>query len=208
MNIIKRIPLLALSLALLLGLTACGPSGPDMPMEAVVEGHTIVLGQTTTGEMAEWGWEVEFNGSQNEVRSDAKYVACYYHIKVDGGGAGKEFWVDVYVPFYKNFVGSSQVDLSSEEKLSKTMGVAFRVTLRKSATDELKVSYNDTDLQSLTWAVAEEWGAKVEEDAYGSKDAEMEAAQGTLKFKKSYTDPEVGELTITMDTNSFSKLQK
>ena len=33
MNLIKRITLLTLSLALLLGLTACGASGPDMPME-------------------------------------------------------------------------------------------------------------------------------------------------------------------------------
>lgn len=207
MNIIKRATLLALALAMALGLAACGSSGPDMPMEATVDGHTIVIGQTTTAEMAGWGWEVEFRSSQNEIRSDAKYVACYYHLKVDGGGAGKEFWADVYVPFQKNMVGD-RVDLSKEEKESTTNGVVFRVTLRKDAADELSISYNGMDLQDVTWDTAAEWGATVNEDDYGNKDAEMDAAQGALKFKKSYTDPEVGELTITMDTNSFSKLQK
>lgn len=66
MNIIKRITLMGLALAMTLGLTACGPSGPDMPMEATVEGHTIVIGQTTTAEMAGWGWEVEFRGSDRK----------------------------------------------------------------------------------------------------------------------------------------------
>ena len=48
----------------------------------------------------------------------------------------------------------------------------------------------------------------MEEDDYGSKSAKMTAAQGTLSFKKSYTSTDVGELTVTMDTNSFAKLQK
>lgn len=207
MNIIKRITLMGLALAMTLGLTACSPSGPDMPMEATVNGHTIVIGQTTTAEMAGWGWEVEFRSSQNEIRSDAKYVACYYHLKIDGGGAGKEFWADVYVPFQKNMVGD-RVDLSNEEKESTTNGVVFRLTLRKSAADELDISYNGMDLQDITWDTAAEWGAEVNEDDYGNKDAELAAAQGTLEFEKSYTGPEVGELTLTMDTNSFSKLQK
>lgn len=207
MSIIKRITLLTLSLALLLGLTACGASGPDMPMEVTVEGKTIVIGKTTTAEMKDWGWEVLLRDSQNEIRSDAKYVACYYHVKINGGGAGQEFWLDVYVPFQKNMVGS-RVDLSSEEKLSKTEGVVFRVTLRKDAADELNISYNGTNLQDITWDTAAEWGAKVEEDSYGNKSGELSAAQGTLKFKKSYTDAEVGELTVTMGTNAFTKLQK
>lgn len=207
MNIIKRITLMGLALAMTLGLTACSPSGPDMPMEATVNGHTIVIGQTTTAEMAGWGWEVEFRSSQNEIRSDAKYVACYYHLKIDGGGAGKEFWADVYVPFQKNMVGD-RVDLSNEEKESTTNGVVFRLTLRKSAADELDISYNGMDLQDITWDTAAEWGAEVNEDDYGNKDAKLAAAQGTLEFEKSYTGPEMGELTLTMDTNSFSKLQK
>ena len=207
MNIIKRITLLALSLLLVSGLSSCGASGPDMPMEFAVNGKTIVIGQTTTGEMAGWGWEVEFMNSQSEIRSNAKYASCHYNIKVDGGGAGREFWVSVYVPFQKNMNGS-YVDLSNEEKESRTAGVVYRVSVRKSAGDELNISYNGMDLQDITWDTAEEWGAKVNEDSYGNKDAELAAAQGTLTFEKSYTDDEVNELTVTMDTNSFSKLQK
>lgn len=207
MNIIKRITLLALSLLLALGLTSCGASGPDMPMEVTVNGKTIVIGRTTTGEMAGWGWEVAFMNSQSEIRSDAKYVACHYHIKVDGGGAGREFWVSVYVPFQKNMAGS-RVDLSNEEAESRTAGVVYRVDVRKSAGEKLSISYNGMDLQSITWDTAKDWGAKVEEDSYGNKEAELAAAQGTLKFEKSYTDDGMNELTVIMDTNSFSKLQK
>ena len=206
MTLIKRAALISLSLALLLGLAACGASGPEMPMEVTVNGHTIVIGRTTTGEMAGWGGEVEFTGSQNEIRSDAKYVACHYNIKVDGGGAGREFWVSVYGPFQKNMDGS-YVDLSAEEAESKPAGVVYRVSVRKSAGEKLSISYNGVDLQDVTWDAAAEWGAKVDEESY-KKSAELAAAQGTLTFDQSYTDDEVNELTVVMDSNSFSKLQK
>ena len=206
MNIIKRITLLALSLLLALGLTSCGASGPEMPMEITVDGKTIVIGQTTTGEMTGWGWEVAFMSSQNEIRSDAKYVACHYHIKVDGGGAGKEFWVSVYVPFQKNISGS-RVDLSNEEKESKTAGVVYRVDVRKSAGAKLLISYNGMNLQDITWDTVAEWGAKVDEESY-KKSAELAAAQGTLQFEEGYSGGEMNELTLIMSTSAFSKLQK
>ena len=206
MNTVKRITLLALSLLLVLGLTSCGASGPDMPMEAAVNGKTIVIGRTTTGEMAGWGWEVAFMSSQDTIASNARYVACHYNVKVDGGGAGREFWVSVYVPFQKNMDGS-YVDLSAEEEESKTAGVVYRVSVRNSAGEKLSISYNGVDLQDITWDTAEEWGATVNEDDYGNKDAELAAAQGTLTFDQSHTDDEVNELTVVMDSNSFSKLQ-
>ena len=206
MNIIKRVTLLALSLLLVLGLTACGASGPDMPMEVTVEGKTIVIGKTTTGEMADWGWEVSFMNSQSDIRKDAKYVACHYHIKVDGGGAGKEFWVSVYVPFQKNISGST-ADLSAEEKESRTAGVVYRVSVRKSAGSKLDISYNGTDLQDITWDTAQKWGAKVDEESY-KKSAELSAAQGTLTFEAgSGVDAEMNELTVIMSNGAFSKLQ-
>ena len=205
MNSIKRIVLLALSLLLALGLTSCA-SGPDMPMEVTVNGKTIVIGQTTTGEMADWGWEVIFMNSQSEIRSDAKYAACHYHIKVDGGGAGKEFWVSVYVPFQK-YMSGSYVDLSAEEAESKTAGVVYRVSVRKSAGAKLDISYNGMDLQDLTWDIAQEWGAKVDDESY-YKSAELSAAAGTLEFEAaSGGDSEVNELTVVMNTNAFSRLQ-
>ena len=206
MNISKRVTLLALSLLLALGLTSCGASGPDMPMEVTVNGKTIVIGQTTTGEMAGWGWEVAFMNSQNEIRSDAKYVACHYHIKVDGGGAGREFWVSVYVPFQKNMSGD-YVDLSKEEKESKTAGVVYRVDVRKSAGEKLSISYNGMDLRDITWDTVGEWGAKVDEESY-RKTAELAAVQGTLKFEEGYSGGEMNELTVIMSTSAFSKLQK
>ena len=206
MSIIKRAALLAMSLLLVLGLAACGASGPDMPMEVTVNGKTIVIGRTTTGEMADWGWEVAFMNSQSDIRKDAKYVACHYHIKVDGGGAGKEFWVSVYVPFQKNISGST-VDLSAEEKESKTAGVVYRVSVRKSAGAKLSISYNGTDLQDITWDTAKEWGAKVDEESY-KKSAELSAAQGTLTFEAgSGVNAEMNELTVVMSTGAFSRLQ-
>ena len=206
MNIIKRVILPALSLLLALSLTSCGASGPDMPMEVTVNGKTIVIGQTTTGEMADWGWEVGFMNSQSEIRTDAKYVACHYHIKVDGGGAGKEFWVSVYVPFQKNMKGD-YVDLSAEEKESKTAGVVYRVSVRKSAGEKLSISYNGMNLQNITWDTAKEWGAEVDEESY-YKSAKLSAAQGTLTFAQSAGEgDEVNELTVVMSTSAFSKLQ-
>lgn len=206
MNLIKRVILLALSLLLALGLVSCGASGPDMPMEVTVNGKTIVIGQTTTGEMADWGWEVAFMNSQSEIRSDAKYAACHYHIKVDGGGAGREFWVSVYVPFQKNMNGS-YVDLSKEEAESRTAGVVYRVSVRKSAGNKLDITYNGTDLQNITWDTAREWGAKVDEESY-YKSAELAASQGTLEFKAgSGVNSEVNELNVVMSTSAFTKLQ-
>ena len=206
MNIVKRITLLALSLLLTLGLTSCGASGPDMPMEVTVNGKTIVIGKTTTGEMAGWGWEVAFMSSQDTIATNAKYVACHYHIKVDGGGAGKEFWVSVYVPFQKNMSGS-YVDLSAEEKESKTAGVVYRVDVRKSAGEKLSISYNGMNLQDITWNTAEEWGAKVDDESY-YKSAELTVSQGTLKFQQSAGEgDEVNELNVIMSTSAFSKLQ-
>lgn len=201
----KRTPLLVLALMLALCLNACGLSGPDMPMEFTIDGHTVALGVTTTGEMAGWGWDVAFTGSQNEIREDAKYVACYYTIsKADG--SGNEFWVTVYVPFQKNMSGN-YVDFSAEEKQSLTEGVVCRVDVRRDASQNFEITYNGVNLQDITWAKAGEWGAKENEDAY-PKTYEMDAAQGSLEFKKSYTDDEMGELIVTMHSNAFAKLQK
>lgn len=207
MNIIRRIALSALSLLLALGLTSCGAS-PDMPMEITVNGKIILIGRTTTGEMAGWGWDVAFMSSQSEVRSDAKYVACHYHVKVDGGGAGKEFWVSVYVPFQKNISGSgSRVDLSGEEEESKTAGVVYRVDVRKSAGEKLNIFYNGMNLRDITWDTVEEWGGKVDGESY-KKSAGLSAARGALTFEAaSGNSGELNEMSVVMSTSAFSKLQ-
>ena len=205
MNISRRITLLALSLLLILGLTSCGASGPDMPMELTVNGNAIVMGRTTTGEMAGWGWEVAFMSSQDTIASNARYVACHYNVKVDGGGAGREFQVSVYVPFRKNMSGG-YVDLSAEMEESGTEGVVYRVSVRKSAGDRLNISYNGMDLRDITWDTAAEWGAGVDEEG-SRKSAELAAARGILTFEQSYTGDGMNELTVTMSDSAFSKLQ-
>lgn len=217
MKPIKRITLLALSLVMVLGLTSCdalsslgiGVSKPDMPMEMGFDDHTVVLGQTTTAEMESWGWDVQFTGSQNEIREDAKYVGCYYTIS-KGEGSGNEFWVTVWVPFQKNFKGENGVDFSEEEKLSKTEGVVCLVNVRKDAAENFKMTYNGVDYQTLTWDMAEEWGAKpTERSNEYSPIYQIDAAQGTVKFEKGYTgEDEPGELTVSMNSGAFSKLQK
>ncbi len=206
MSIIKRFTLLTLSLAMVLGLAACGASKPDMPMEIAIDGHDVVLGKTTTAEMAGWGWEVSFTGSQNEIKEDAKYVACYYTIR-KAEGSGNEFWTTVWVPFQKNIDGK-YVDFSEEEKMSKTEGVVCRVNVRKDASENFDITYNGVNYQDLTWKDAEEWGAVKDEKAYPTT-YNMEVAQGSLEFAKGYTgEDEPGEFTVTMHSNAFAKLQK
>ena len=212
MNTIKRAALLTLALALVLGLTACdalGLSKPDMPMEMGFDDHTVVLGQTTTAEMAGWGWDVQFTGSQNEISPDAKYVACYYTIR-KGEGSGNQFWVTVWVPFQKNFTDSTHVDFSEEEKMSKTEGVVCLVNVRKDAAENFKMTYNGVDYQDVTWDMAEEWGAEpTERSSEFSPIYKIDAAQGSVTFEKGYTgEDEPGELTISMNSTAFGKLQK
>ena len=50
----KWLSLLA-AMLLLIALTACG--GADMPMEATLDGYTIVLGQTTVQDLVDRGYE-------------------------------------------------------------------------------------------------------------------------------------------------------
>ena len=207
MSRIKRVVLLALSLLPALGLISCGASGPDMPMEFTVSGRTVVMGQTTTAEMSGWGWELAYMGSPGEILSNAEYASCDYHVRVDGGGSGREFWVSVYVPFQKNMEGD-YVDLSAEVEESRTAGVVYRVNVRKSAGDKLNIIYNGMDLQDITWDTAAKWGAEVEEDGDRGKMAELDAAEGVLTFGKSYTSDRMNELTVTMSDSAFSELQK
>lgn len=210
MNLTKRAALLTLALALVLGLAACGAGKPEMPMEITMDDHTIVLGQTTTAEMAGWGWDVQFKGSQDTVNENAKYVACYFTIRKSESGSGDQFSVTVWVPFQKNMVGSTKVDLSEEEKMSLTEGVVCRVEVRKDAAKNFKITYNGMDYQDMTWDNAKEWGAtETERSNAASPIYELEAAQGTLRFQKGYTGKdEPGEFHVSMNSNAFSKLQK
>lgn len=211
MNLIKRATLLALALIMALGLTACDSVGkPDMPMEITIDDHTIVLGQTSVNDLAGWGWEVNFTGTQNEIREDAKYVACYFTIRKSEKGSGDQFSVSVWVPFQKNFEGDRHVDFSEEEKMAKEGGVVCRVDVRKDAAENFKVVYNGKDYQELTWDDVKEMGAtETEQSNEYSPIYKLEASQGSLNFKKGYTGKdEPGEFGLGMNSGAFSKLQK
>lgn len=210
MNLIKRATLLTLALVMALGLTACGAAKPDMPMEITIDGHTIALGQTSVNDLAGWGWDVKFSGTQNEIKENAKYVACYFIIRKSEKGSGDQFSVSVWVPFQKNFVGSTQVDFSEEERMAKEGGVVCRVDVRKDAAKNFTIMYNGKDYQELTWDDVKEMGAaETEQSNEYSPIYKLEVSQGSLNFKKGYTgENEPGEFSVSMNSGAFSKLQK
>lgn len=118
MRSIKRAALLVLSLALALSLAACGASGPDMPMEAELDGHTITLGKTTMADMAGWGYEVFSAGRQDVAHDGDKYI--YFHYSLSKG-AGDQFWVSVYTPYYGG------TNINKEAKEAAQSGIVFAV---------------------------------------------------------------------------------
>lgn len=195
----KRITALALALALALGLTACGASGPDMPMEAVIDGHTVVLGETTMEDLVSWGYEVNSAGRQDVARDGDKYI--YFHYSLSKG-AGDQFWVSVYTPYY----GGTNINKEASEAAKS--GVVFSVTLRKSSTEKISATYNGLDIKDMTWDNAEEWGAKEVEDA-SRVTWDLAAAQGTLRFEAENTFGEdLYSLRVSMNLKTFTAMQK
>ena len=196
---IKRFTLLALSLALALGLMACGSSGPDMPMEAVIDGHTITLGKTTMEDLRGWGYEVNSAGRQDAARDGDKYIYFMYSLNK---GTGHQFWVSVYTPYY----GGTNINKESSE--ASQSGIVYSVSLSQSATEKIAATYNGMDVKDMSFDTAKEWGAKEKEDA--SKVAwDMTIAQGSLRFEAENTSSEeMHTLRVTMSKSVFEKMQK
>ena len=199
MRSIKRAALLVLSLALALSLAACGASGPDMPMEAQIDGHTITLGKTTMADMAGWGYEVFSAGRQDVAHDGDKYI--YFHYSLSKG-AGDQFWVSVYTPYYGG------TNINKEAKEAAQSGIVFAVTLSKSATEKIGAVYNGMDVKDMSFDTAKEWGAKEKEGA--SKAAwELAAAQGWLTFEaESTSSKEMNSLRVSMNEKTFKAMQK
>ena len=131
MNHVRRALTLFLSLVLALGLAACGPSGPDMPMEIQIDGDTIALGQATLPDLGRLGWKAKLTGAQREIRAKAKFVGFHYRLeRTDGSGV--QFWASVYVPFQGKASGGS-ADISQEQAIAGEEGVLYRVEVRKDA---------------------------------------------------------------------------
>lgn len=197
MNLRKRLTALVLMMALALSLTAC--SGPEMPMEAVFNGNTIVLGQTTMQEMTDWGYEVNYAGRQDVAHEGDKYIAFHYSLS---RSAGDQFWVSVYVPW------SGGNDIGKEQSASVTEGIVYAVTLSKSASEKVEVTYNGMNLQDISFDTAKEWGAKQDKEA-SVVTWDLTAKSGHLSFEAENTfDEEMDELRVSLSRKAFEKMQK
>lgn len=205
MNHVRRALTLFLSLVLALGLAACGPSGPDMPMEIQIDGAVIVLGQTTLPDLAKLGWKAKLTGAQREIRAKAKYVGFHYRLeRTDGSGV--QFWASVYVPFQGNVSGGS-ADISQEQAIAGDEGTLYRVEVRKDAAGGCDIFYNGVNLQDMTYARARRWGA-VKDEAQSRTTYTLEAARGSLNFEQPDTNSGLGGLTITMSAAAFEELRE
>ena len=198
MKLFKRVTLLALALALTLGLSACA-AGPEMPMEATIDGHTITLGKTTMADMADWGYEVYSAGRQDAAREGDKYI--YFHYSLSKG-AGNQFWVSVYTPYY----GGTNINKEADEAAES--GIVFAVTLSKSATEKISASYNGVDIKDMSFDSVAEWGCKKDEEASVAT-YKLTAAQGFITCKAEGTfSEEMDELRVSMEKKTFEAMQK
>lgn len=194
----QRIALLALALALILGLAGCA-SGPEMPMEATIDGHTITLGRTTMADMADWGYEVNSAGRQDAAYDDDKYI--YFHYSLSKG-AGEQFWVSVYTPYY----GGTNINKEAGEAAQS--GIVFAVTLSKSATEKISAVYNGVDVKDMSFDTVKEWGCKQDKEA-SRITYQLTAAQGfiTCRAGDSFSE-EMSELRVSMSEKAFLAMQK
>ena len=203
MNLLKRAAPLSLALALMLVLPACGPAGPEMPMELRTGAGGIVLGRTSMSELAELGWTAKLTGAQREIRQRAKFVAFHYRLERDGGTGG-QFQVSVYVPFEGRASGGA-ADISRERSIAGSQGVAYRVSVGGDAARAPDVSYNGKTLRDIRPADAGNWGA-VREEGVSPAAYTLEAARGTLRFVFD-EDGGLAEFTLTMSAAAFERLR-
>ena len=194
----QRIALLALALALVLGLAGCA-AGPEIPMEATVDGHTITLGRTTMADMADWGYEVNSAGRQDAAYDDDKYI--YFHYSLSKG-AGEQFWVSVYTPYY----GGTNINQEAGEAAQS--GIVFAVTLSKSATEKISAVYNGVDVKDMSFDTVKEWGCKQDKEA-SRVTYQLTAAQGFITCRAGdSSSEEMSELRVSMSEKAFLAMQK
>lgn len=192
----------ALGLALALGLTACA-AGPDLPMQADIDGHTVVLGRTTMEELADWGYEAERIGRQEVAHEGDKYIYFQYSLS---RGADSLFQVSVYTPYY----GGKNINKEADE--AAQWGVVYSITLSNSSAGELSAAYNGVELQEITLDTARAWGARREE---GNSSAVwgLIAAKGSLRFEGAGSQGGEGEeklscLHVTLSEKAFLDMHK
>lgn len=204
MKRIKRRALPALALVLALCLAGCGGERPDLPMELTVDGRAVVLGRTTTGDLAGWGWDVHLVAPRDNLTEETQYVTCDFRV---GKGEDSRFTVAVLVPFQRNFVGAGQVDLIEEARLSLTQGVVSEVTVDKAAAGQFQIIYHGADCRALTWEDAAAWGARrARGSSAGAPVYTLEAARGSLTFQGDGAAP--ARFTLGIGPDAFAALQE
>ena len=104
-----KIASILLTLVLVCGLMGCGLTAPEAPMEATIDGYTVVLGETTVQDIVDQGYEIYLESVQDVARDGDKYISFYYSFAKE---AGNQFWGYVAVPWN----GSTNINKRSEER--------------------------------------------------------------------------------------------
>ncbi|MCI8492185.1 hypothetical protein AALA99_06510 [Anaerotruncus colihominis] len=193
----KWLSLLA-AMMMLIALAACG--GADMPMEATLDGYTIVLGQTTVQDLVDRGYEAHLEKMPDVARDGDKYISFHYSLD---RGAGDQIFVTVSVPW------SGNTDITAETKLSTSAGILQAVTFTKTATEKVEALYNGVSVQDLSFDfAAQEWGAKEKKDA-SKKTYTLQAKRGFVQFQSHLTgDEDFHSVSVTLSDKEFEKMQK
>ena len=193
----KWLSLLA-AMLLLIALAACG--GADMPMEATLDGYTIVLGQTSVQDLVDRGYEAHLEKMPDFARDGEKYISFNYSLS---RGAGDQIFATVSVPW------SGNTDITEETTLSASEGILQTVTLTKTATEKVEAAYNGVSVQDLSFDyAAQEWGAKEKKDA-SKKTYTLQAKRGLVQFQSYLTsDEDFHSVSIQLSDKEFEKMQK
>ena len=150
-------------------------------------------------DLASWGYEVNSAGRQDVAHEGDKYI--YFHYSLSKG-AGSQFWVSVYTPYYGG------VNINREAREAAQSGIVFAVTLSKSATGKIGAVYNGVDIKDMSFDTAREWGAKEKEDA-SKATWDLPAAKGWLRFEaESAFEDELDSLRVSMNEKTFLSMQK
>ncbi|MCI8608194.1 MAG: hypothetical protein HFE73_00955 [Firmicutes bacterium] len=196
--ITKNITILAVLLVLLFSFTGC--SGPEAPMEATIDGNTIILGQTTMEELIDMGYEAHLERVQDVAHDGDEYIGFAYSLDK---GAGNQFWVSVCVPW------SGSTNINKETSLSATEGIVRTITFSKGSTEKVTATYDGTSIQDMTFDYAlDDWGAE-KDDSTTLLAYVAEVKDGSLRFSaENTTTEELYDISIRLSMNKFEKMQK
>ena len=194
-----KIASILLTLVLVCGLMGCGLTAPEAPMEATIDGYTVVLGETTVQDIVDQGYEIYLESVQDVARDGDKYISFYYSFAKE---AGNQFWGYVAVPW------NGSTNINKEMELSMTEGILKSVSFSKSSTEKVTASYNGVDIQDMIFDYAsEEWKAKTD-DTTTSVAYIAQVKNGVLRFKEGATSGgELDSFSVQMSEKTFEKMQ-